>query len=96
MSVLTLDNTFGGQLKKLRIKHEIGLREFARKIAHNNYAKLESGDLHPPKSKGEVLALIALFPMDLKKQEIDGLILAAYAYHRNKLELLFETGEGIK
>jgi transcriptional regulator with XRE-family HTH domain len=96
VSFLTLDNSFGGQLKKLRIKHEIGLREFARKIAHNNYAKLESGDLHPPKSKGEVLALIALFPMELKKSDIEGLILAAYAHHRNRFELLFETGEGIK
>jgi hypothetical protein len=96
MSLLTLDNSFGGQLKKLRIKHEIGLREFARKIAHNNYAKLESGDLHPPKSKGEVLALIALFPMDLRPVDIENLVNAAYAHHRNRLELLFETGDGIK
>ena len=43
-------NSFGGLVKKLRLKKQMGLREFCLKYEHDpsNWSKLERGKLPPP------------------------------------------------
>lgn len=85
MSDITLDWSFGGQLKRYRIRKGMGLREFARvsELDSGNVCGIEMGRIPPPPTYAKMCLYIAC--LDLSKVEIELLAIAAYNFHRGRL-----------
>lgn len=86
MSLLTLDYSFGGTLKKFRLSQDITIRKMAKLIDMDagNYCKIENGTQPPPNSRSKVFHLID--PLLLQEHEREILVKLAYWYHLNKFK----------
>lgn len=85
MSDITLDWSFGGQLRRYRIAKEIGMREMCRiiKMDSGNYSKTERGELPPPKDRDELLKILE--PLELNAAQEAMILSAAYNFHCGRL-----------
>ncbi len=85
MSDIFRDWSFGGQLKALRLKRQITMREYARKIKMDcgNYSKIEMSRLAPPPTKEKIIALTkALEPEPIT---LEMMCIAAYGFHQGMM-----------
>lgn len=85
MSDITLDWSFGGQLKRYRIAAGHTLRGYARLVEMDcsNISHMEYGRLSPPSTFKKMCLYIA--PLNLNKTQIQLLAIAAYNFHRGRL-----------
>ena len=85
MSDIFRDWSFGGQIKALRIKRKITLREFCRRNGFDcgNYSKIEMSRMVPPNAKDKIMALTK--PLKPSQAELEMLCIAAYAFHQGRL-----------
>ena len=94
MSDITLDWSFGGQLRRYRIEKEITLREMCRKTSMDpgNYSKMERAELAPPKDKKEIKKLLK--PLRLNQVQESLILSAAYNFHCGRLFERFWSDAG--
>lgn len=76
-------DTFGGFIKKTRIKNLLTLREFCRKanVDPSNWSKIERGLFPPPKSKQVLQEIANILNLEEESEEYNTLFdLAAISY----------------
>lgn len=85
MSDISLDWSFGGQLKRYRIAKGHTLRAYSRLtgIDSSNLSHMEQGRHSPPPTFEKMCLYVA--PLDLSKVEIQLMAIAAYNFHRGRL-----------
>jgi transcriptional regulator with XRE-family HTH domain len=85
VSDITLDWSFGGQLRRYRTEKQITLREMCRllKFDSGNYSKMERGELPPPKDKDALKEI--LDPLELNEVQTTLIMTAAYNFHCGRL-----------
>jgi transcriptional regulator with XRE-family HTH domain len=80
MSDIFADYSFGGWLRRFRIKREIGLREMSRTLGVDpaNYCKIERSELNPPSLK-KIIELKD--KMKLSEDEFEMLKSLSFQFH---------------
>ncbi len=91
MSNIFQDYSFGGWLRTLRVKNNIGLREAAKllKMDAGNLSKLERSELAPPKTAVRVKEICEV----LKIESIELMLSLAFQHHVSALQKDFEDSK---
>lgn len=91
MSDITIDRSFGGYLKRLRIEKKITLRQMALNLQMDvgNLSKLENSKLDPPQSKYAVLKLVNYYA-PVKEGMFEFMVDLAFNFHLAKFKNKWE------